>query len=137
MNASAFAAGMALGMLLSPATAFDAFAVCGDWDWNIHPTRRVDSTWSGQVDDFSTDAEVSAAVGSMFTSWNDVAESPFSFLNGGNLNIGDTQDLTDVPDGQAWFTDAQASDPDIGFTQWRTENGEGACGVNLLSTIPT
>jgi hypothetical protein len=125
--------GVVLG-LLSPNSASPVSAVCGDWDWDTTPTRRVDTTWSGDVDDLSTDAEVTAHVGQSYAPWNSVTPSPFAYIAGGSFNIGDTQDLTDVPDGQVWFTDASAPG-NAAFHQWRTDNVEGGCGVNLEAGI--
>lgn len=132
MNRIMFTVGLVVG-LLAPSGHLPADAVCGDWDWDITPVRRVDSTWSGEVDDFSSDAEVTSHVGAVYGTWNAVVESPFAWGNGGNLNIGDTQDLTDVPNGQAWFTDANL--PFAAGSEWRTENGENQCGNDILAAI--
>lgn len=133
MNRGLFAPGVIVG-LLSPSTAPMASAVCGDWDWDTSPGRRVDTTWSGDVDDFSTDAEVTSHVSASYGPWNAVTPSPFVFINGGNFNIGDTQDLTDVPDHNVWFTDASGPG-NAAFSEWRTDNVEGGCGINLEAAI--
>lgn len=99
MNRALLILGLVIGLLL-PNSASMVSAVCGDWDWDITPLRRVDTTWSGDVDDFSTDAEVTSHVAASYAPWNGVSPSPFTFTLGTSFNIGDTQDLTDVPDGQ-------------------------------------